>query len=275
MRIGLLSLWLPSLLIAQKPILNPSTLNFGSIKVGVKSAVLSTTLTNPLATVASRFSGTSTMEPPTSPVGICSANGFCWNTDTCITNPLPANGSCTLSYTFQPQAAGSFKGMNIIRFADGTADTLNLVGTSPSSIAIVSYINLSPSSVGVTVGSAYQFSAIPFDSSGKIIAAAITWNSLNKSIATIDSNGLSKAISIGIDTITASSGAITKNSVLTVLSVPIPPATQPGLFLSDMRRFSIDTVIGSYGYKGLNGLPWAMYDSTGTVVRHFIIVVQP
>lgn len=262
-------------LLSQKPTLAPTTLNFGSVKAGVKSAVLSTTLTNPLAVAASRFSGLSTIEPLTSPASICTTNGFCWFNDTCVVNPLPANGSCTLSYTFQPQTAGSFKGVNIIRFADGTADTLNLIGTSPPPVAVVSFININTSAVGIPLNSPYQFVATTFDSTGKIIVAPLTWTSSNKSIATVDSNGLAHGIAVGLATITASSGSISKGSILTVTPLPVPPATQPGLFLVDLKRYFVDTVVGNYGYNGLNSKPWAMYDSTGAIIRHFIIVVQP
>lgn len=264
---------LASSLAAQKPTLNPSTINFGSVKVGVKSTTLFTTLTNPATTPASRFSG-GLMIPATSPASACTSTGFCYVIDTCV-NPLPASGTCTLSFTFQPTTAGVLKGANIVNFADGTADTINLIGSGIAPSAVVAYISFYQTVIGITIGSTYQFSANAFDSTNKIVITPLTWTSSNKSIATIDSTGLARGLATGVDTITASSGSISKSTTLTVAALPIPPATQPGLFISDARRLFIDTIIGNYGYKGLNGLPWAIYDSTGVVVRHFIIVVQP
>lgn len=265
---------LASSLAAQKPTLNPPTINFGPVKVGVRSATLFTTLTNPLAVVASRFAG-GLMVPATAPASTCTTTGFCYVIDTCV-NPLPASGTCTLSFTFQPATSGVLKGANIVNFADGTADTINLIGSGIAPPAVVAYISFYQTVVGITIGSTYQFSASAFDSTNRIVITPLTWTSSNKSIATIDSTGLARGLAVGVDTITASSGTISKSTTLTVAALPIPPATQPGLFLVDLKRYSIDTVIGNYGYKGLNSQPWAIYDdSTGKVVRHFIITVLP
>lgn len=276
-----------SLLLAllQQPTLAPPVINFGAVKVGTFSVPATTTLTNPATVVASKFTGgsmlpfvctvaTCTWIPPGTQVNSCSTTGFCYVIDNCP-NPLPAGGGCTFSYTFQAIGVGPWKGGNVIRFANGTADTVVLIGSGFVPPSVVVSIGFPSAPTSLTVGSVYQMAANAYDSLGRVIIAPITWTSSSSTVLTADTTGFLRAISSGVATITASSGTATKSAIVTVVSASPPPATQPGLFISDARRLFIDTIIGNYGYKGLNGLPWAIYDSTGVVVRHFIIVVQP
>src|SRR5882724_5803939 len=69
---------------------------------------------------------------------------------------------------------------------------------------IVTSIVISPTTASVSVASTQQFMAVAKDSNGMVVAgAALTWVSSDKAIATIDSNGLATAVSVGSTSITA------------------------------------------------------------------------
>jgi len=71
---------------------------------------------------------------------------------------------------------------------------------------IVTTIVISPSTASASVGTMKQFTAVAKDSNGMVVSgAALTWHSSNTAVATIDSNGLSTAVSVGSSSITASS----------------------------------------------------------------------
>jgi hypothetical protein len=71
---------------------------------------------------------------------------------------------------------------------------------------IITSISISPANAGVSVGGSQQFTAVAKDSSGKtVMNPALTWKSSDTSVATVDSNGLANAVSVGTAGITASS----------------------------------------------------------------------
>ncbi|MDI6787497.1 MAG: fibronectin type III domain-containing protein, partial [Planctomycetota bacterium] len=93
--------------------------------------------------------------------------------------------------------------------------------------ATVSSIWITPSpSVTLQTSQSVQFSATVRDSANNVISPTptITWQSANTVIASINNTGLLNAIGAGATTITASSGAVTSNSVaVNVGGVPSAP----------------------------------------------------
>ncbi len=74
----------------------------------------------------------------------------------------------------------------------------------PSSAVQVESISINPASVNLQVGSSQQLS-VTYNPSNANVGKSVTWNSSNQSVATVDTNGLVKALSIGNSTITATS----------------------------------------------------------------------
>jgi hypothetical protein len=93
----------------------------------------------------------------------------------------------------------------------GTA-SLTVTNTTLTSVAVT------PPDPSIAKGAAQQFSAIGTfsDGSNLNINYAVTWNSSDPAVATIDSQGLADAISSGTSTISATAKGVTGMTTLTV-----------------------------------------------------------
>jgi hypothetical protein len=91
----------------------PGALNFGSVATGATSAAQTVTVTNPTNAAA--------------PVSSITAAGDFAQTNTCGSS-IAANGSCTVSVTFQPTATGARSGTLTVN-AGGLTNTVTLSGT--------------------------------------------------------------------------------------------------------------------------------------------------
>ena len=104
-----------------------------------------------------------------------------------------------------------------------------LDGTAFLSRPAISHILISPVSATLAVNEQFQFVARAFDQTEKELSNVIfTWRSNETAIATVDSNGLSKAIAAGAAEITASARGV--KSAPSVITVPTPsptPTTSP------------------------------------------------
>jgi Predicted glycosylase len=89
-------------------------------------------------------------------------------------------------------------------------------GTTPE--VSLSSITVTPSNPTIASGSAQQFTATGTysDSSQSDITTSVVWSSSNTSVATINSTGLASSLSAGTSTITATVGAVSGDTVLTV-----------------------------------------------------------
>jgi hypothetical protein len=125
--------------------LNPTSLNLGSVAVGTTSAAQSATLTN---------SGTADLTISAISVTGANASDFA-QTNTCPIGPatLPANGTCTISVTFTPGAAGTRSAsVSISDNAVGTPHALPLSGVGLGPVASLSTgsVNFGNETVGYT-----------------------------------------------------------------------------------------------------------------------------
>lgn len=85
----------------------------------------------------------------------------------------------------------------------------------------VASVEITPSLASVPEGGALQLAATPRDASGNPLnGRAVTWESRNAAVATVDAGGLVTAISLGTATITATSEAVTGTATVTVI-VPV------------------------------------------------------
>lgn len=86
----------------------------------------------------------------------------------------------------------------------------------------ISMISLTPTSTSISVGATQQYTADARDSAGvQVNGAMLNWTSSNTAVATVDSNGLATAVTVGNSSITASityMGGIYGNTPVTVTS---------------------------------------------------------
>jgi hypothetical protein len=82
----------------------------------------------------------------------------------------------------------------------------------------------------IGISEQYTASAIYSDGSIENLASGVTWSSSNPAVASIDTNGVANTLSGGTTTITATVGAFTDSSIITVvpaslLSITVTPST--------------------------------------------------
>jgi hypothetical protein len=122
--------------------LSSELLNFGSQQVGVKSAPLVETITNN-QTTALNITG-------------ISAGGSYSQTNTCQ-QPVPANGTCTVSVYFTPATTGTITGtLTIVDGASNSPQTASLTGVGASAAISISPASLTFSSQVLNTTSAGQ-----------------------------------------------------------------------------------------------------------------------
>jgi hypothetical protein len=111
--------------------------------------------------------------------------------------------------TWSQNSQSSNAGFVEIRgIASGTTGTPTLVS-----------ISVTPANPTITVGMAQQFTATGSysDNSTQNLTSSVTWSSSPSSIATIATTGMATAVAAGSTTITATSGAVTGSTPLTVV----------------------------------------------------------
>jgi len=142
--------------------------------------------------------------------------------------------------------------------------TLTVTSATLSSIAVT------PANPSIPVGLAKQFTASGTYSDGTNhdITAQVTWQSSNLSVATVNGSGLATAASAGTATITATSGSISANTILTVssggsggtINLAWNPSTGPGVagykvyYGTASRAYSNSIDVGNATTYDLTGL---------------------
>ena len=105
-------------------------------------------------------------------------------------------------------------------------------GTTPPTTPTLNAITVTPASPSIGIGATQQFTATGSysDGSTKNLTSSANWLSSSAATATINTSGLATGMAAGTTTITATSGTITGNTVLTVsaaplVSIAVSPAT--------------------------------------------------
>ncbi|MCA1217918.1 choice-of-anchor D domain-containing protein [Streptomyces sp. 8L] len=132
----------------------PSALNFGSVATGGTSAAGTATVSNPTGSAASVTS-------------IATSGDFA-QTNTCGSS-IPAKGSCTVSVTFKPTAAGARTGSLTVK-AGGVTDTVTLSGTGTAPGPVLSADPGSLNFAGTVVGQSAAAQTVKFTNSGTTAA---------------------------------------------------------------------------------------------------------
>jgi parallel beta-helix repeat protein len=129
---------------------SPSALNFGSQATGTTSSAQTVTVSNPTSSAAS--------------VSSIAASGDFAQTNTCGTS-IAANGSCTVSVTFTPTAAGARTGSLTVN-AGGVTNTVSLTGTGTAPGPVLNASPAGLSFAGTVVGSTSATQAVTITNSG-------------------------------------------------------------------------------------------------------------
>ncbi|MEW2550119.1 choice-of-anchor D domain-containing protein [Streptomyces sp. NPDC047002] len=132
----------------------PGALDFGSTATGATSAAQTVTVANPTGSAAA--------------VSSVAASGDFAQSNTCGSS-IPAKGSCTVSVTFKPTAAGARTGTLTVK-AGGATDTVTLSGTGTAPGPVLS---AAPGSLGfaaTAVGQSAAAQTVKFTNTGTTAA---------------------------------------------------------------------------------------------------------
>ncbi len=150
-----------------------------------------------------------------------------------ITTGLPINTSAvgTFTITYNVSDAAGNTATQVIR-------TINVAAEAP----VLNTINVVPVLPIINVGAVQAFSAATLDQFGNPIAAAVSWTSSDPLVGTIDSaTGVFTPLKGGITTITATSGAVSGSTTVTVQPVlaviNVSPAA-PAINVGAVQAFS-------------------------------------
>jgi uncharacterized protein YjdB len=89
----------------------------------------------------------------------------------------------------------------------------------------VDSVVVTPASAALAPGDTMRLSASLLDASGGTLQGTVTWSTSDGAIATVDTNGLVKAVGQGASRITASAGAKSGSASITVGPVPVASVT--------------------------------------------------
>ena len=214
----------------------PTALTFGSEKVGAASKGQTVLLANNQST----------------PLTITSINSSLSDfqiTSTCPIRPnsLAAGASCATSVVFKPTTTGTRTGtLSFVDNANNSPQTVSMAGTGASGTLVS--IAVTPASISVALGTTQQFVATGTysDHSTQNVTASSKWSSSAPTVATV-SAGLAATLTEGTTSITAKSGTISGQALLTVapptlVSIAVTPGN-PSISIGMTQQL---TAIGTY-----------------------------
>jgi len=90
-----------------------------------------------------------------------------------------------------------------------------------TAVPVLTSITVNPANPSVVVGNTQQMTATTLDQNGAPFVATVTWTSSNLAVGTINATtGMFTAVAVGTTTVTATSGAVTGTTLVTVTAVP-------------------------------------------------------
>ena len=172
-------------------------------------------------------------------------------------NSISPGGSCMVSVTFVPTAAGKRSGkLSITDSAWNSPQVINLtgVGANPALVSLA----VTPANRSVQIGQNRAFDAIGSFTDGSVanLTSSVIWGVTNGNVASLNSN-VATGVDFGQTGITARSGTVTGTVTLTVSSVAVTPAvasitlTQTQQFQSNQPvTWAVDGVVGGNASSG-------------------------
>ena len=145
-----------------------------------------------------------------------------------------------------------------------TATAGSISGTAPVTVTSATLVSLviAPSNSSMPAGAVKQFSAIGTfsDNSTEDITDSVLWSSSSPAVASIDNLGVVTSFVTGSTTITASSGAISRSTTLTIstiklVSIIISPAS-PRVEVHTSLQFTATGVYSDGSTSVLSGVSW-------------------
>jgi hypothetical protein len=208
----------------------PSSISFGNQPVGQKSAASLVTVTNNQSKNLSIASISTNLADYTA-------------TSSCPLRPktLAARSSCTVSVFFTPAITGTRTATLTIADNASVSPTVSLSGTGAATLVSIA---VTPANPSFALGTTQQLQATGTYSDGSTqnLTSAVSWNTANHSIATVNAQGLSTSVAVGSTTATAISGSVTGSTTLNVtsaalVSIAVTPAI-PSIPLGTTQQFT-------------------------------------
>jgi len=118
--------------------------------------------------------------------------------------------------------------------------------------------------LGIGIHQQYTATAIYTDGSSQDLSSAVTWSSSATSVATVDNNGVATTVAAGTTTITASVGAFSDTSTLTVVpanltSIQVTPAN-PSIALGTNVQLTATGSFDDGSTQQLTNVTWSSSD---------------
>jgi uncharacterized protein YjdB len=152
--------------------------------------------------------------------------------------------------------------------------TLNSVSGSTSvtvNAPTITAISVAPDDLTLPIGVSEQYTASAIYSDGSIqdLVSGVTWSSSNPTVASIDGNGLANTLSGGTSTITATFGAFTDSSTITIvpaslLSITVTPATV-SMAAGTQQQFTATGIFSDGSTQALTSATWSSSSASVTV----------
>lgn len=156
--------------------------------------------------------------------------------------------------------------------AAGTANISATLGAVTSSTTLTvnapAIASIAVTPVGLTLGigihQQYTATAIYTDGSSQDLSSAVTWSSSAQSVATVDNTGLATTVAAGTTTITATVGAFSDTSTLTVvaanlISIQVTPAN-PSIALGTNVQLTATGSFDDGSTQQLTNVTWSSSD---------------
>ncbi len=125
-------------------------------------------------------------------------------------------------------------------------------------------LKISPATAQVSVGATTTFAAEAKDADSIVVYPALTWESLDPTIATVSAGGVAKGLALGSTRIAVSSGALADTADVTVTppeiryiavsssSTDMPPGFQTQLFATALTGPGGDTVDATFSFEAVD-----------------------
>jgi glucose/arabinose dehydrogenase len=146
-----------------------------------------------------------------------------------ITGPAGSDRTLT-AHAYDEGGTETHRGAVTIDLPAGTRPTLNLqlfplASEQPITVTLSTLaVNVSPSSVSLTVGATTQLSATITDASGAPVDGTVRWATLNPGVATVDASGLVTAKGTGEVQVVATFGGVGDAATVSVFAGANPSA---------------------------------------------------
>ena len=195
-------------------------------------------------------------------------SGNNWNctlaTVSCTYAPVVAAGASTPSITVTVNVANNATSPQVNTATvsgGGEANTANDTATDSTTItaATLQSIAVTPANPSVTKGTTQQFTATGTfsDASTQNLTGSVTWGSATPATATINASGLATALNVGTTSISATLGAVSGSTVLTVTaatlqSIAVTPAN-PSVTKGTTQQFTATGTFSDASTQNLTG----------------------